>query len=147
MSKPIDVVLAFVAELAVFLRALRATTTEISRADLWAPLTARDSSGSRSRMGEIPGVGSFKLHGVGCRVELDSGAEIDFDWDREGRATFDRWRVRDFARSLGLDSFQDSELDDALMELCATGVLTQAHPGKFHVQERLVTPPTASDDA
>jgi hypothetical protein len=82
-----------------------------------------DPSGSRSRADVIPGVGSFKLHGVGCRFEFESGAEVDFDWDREDRPTFDRFRVIQFARSLGSE-VSASDVDVALRALRSAGVLS-----------------------
>lgn len=74
---------------------------------LW--LVPRDG-GEPVRSGVLYGLGTFKLHGRGCGFELDSGAYVDVDWDEEGRAVFDSWRVLMFARSIGDESVDGESL-------------------------------------
>ena len=63
---------------------------------LW--LVPRDGS-DPVRSGPLPGLGTFQLHGIGCRFELDTGEILDVDWDAHGRAIFDSWRLGIFAQS------------------------------------------------
>jgi hypothetical protein len=53
------------------------------------------------------------VHGIGCRFELDSGEDIDIDWDIEGRAVFDAWRLRTYALSIGQSDVSQDELLEA----------------------------------
>jgi hypothetical protein len=138
---PGDLVIGFITALGVCLRALRGTTSEVSRAEVRAPLTAVGSTGSRSREGSIDGVGKYQLHGIGCRFELESGEEVDFDWDPDGRPTFDVWRVRAYARSVGHDSVTADQLAEALASLCDDGVLSEAAGDGFHIRDGQNEPP------
>lgn len=138
---PRELTTGFITALGVCLRALRATTSEVSRAEVGAPLTAVGPSGDRSRVGSIEGVGHYKLHGIGCRFELESGEEVDFDWDPDGRPTFDVWRVRNYARSVGSDEVTADQLSEALASLCDDGVLSYAAGDGFHIRDGLSEPP------
>lgn len=64
--------------------------------------------------GVLPGVGEFQVHGRGCRFELDDGSFVDVDWDSEGRAVFDSWRVLMFARSSGDESVTRADIRTAM---------------------------------
>lgn len=61
-------------------------------------LVPRDGS-DPVQSGQLDGIGKFSLHGRGCRFELSTGEEVDVDWDADGRAIFDSWRIFQFARS------------------------------------------------
>lgn len=65
------------------------------------------------RVGRVGTLGWYRRHGVGCRFELDSGEVLDVDWDKEGRAVFDTWRMRSFALSIGLDDMDQESLRKA----------------------------------
>jgi hypothetical protein len=54
------------------------------------------------------------MHGRGCRFELANGAFVDVDWDEQGRAVFDSWRVLMFARSSGNATITRDEIRRAL---------------------------------
>lgn len=75
-----DVVAAFIPRLEMCLLELRAHLRSVGRDSPRTPMVATDTSGRRSRSGRFADWGYFQLHGVGCRVELDSGGEVDFDW-------------------------------------------------------------------
>lgn len=132
---PDDLVLGFIAALGVCVRAPQGTTTGVSRAEVGAPLTAVSPLGFRSRAGSVPGVGSYKLHGAGCRFELESGEAVDFDWDQGGRPVFDVWRVRDYARSVGSPGVDPDHLNEVLVVLCERGVLGRAERVGFFVSD------------
>ena len=63
----------------------------------------RNSKGA-IRSGKLPGLGTFERHGRGCRFELRAGEDLDVDWDEEGRAVFNSWRLLMFANSVGYTS-------------------------------------------
>lgn len=69
--------------------------------------------GPGQRSGRLDGLGHFELHGQGCRVDLDSGTVVDFDWDQDSREVFDGWRLQRFAKSLGDSGVAASTLVDA----------------------------------
>lgn len=71
--------------------------------------------GSPTRSGSLHGLGDFKLHGYGCQFELYSGEDLDLDWDAQGRAIFDSWRILMFARSIG-----DNLIDRETLRVAAT---------------------------
>ncbi len=73
--------------------------------------------GEPVRSGSLEGMGSFKLHGRGCQFGLTSGADVDVDWDAEGRAVFDSWRVLMYARSIGETSVDHGSLRQAASEV------------------------------
>jgi hypothetical protein len=72
------------------------------------------AEGPPVRVGELEGLGEFRLHGLGCRFELFDGRVVDIDWDFDGRAIFDSWRVLRFARSLGDEATTQQDIRHAL---------------------------------
>jgi hypothetical protein len=67
------------------------------------------AGGDLVRSGSLEGLGTFRLHGTGCAFELDTGEDLDVDWNLDdGRAVFDSWRIYLFALSQG-DSFVERE--------------------------------------
>ncbi|AEI10676.1 DUF6896 domain-containing protein [Cellulomonas gilvus] len=108
------IVSAFVRELRACTQALRVQFVGAWRAEVVEPLMLRPAGGGPGqRSGRLDGVGDFQVHGLGCRVELDSGAIVDFDWDEDMREVFDGWRLQNFAESLGDSGVAASALVDA----------------------------------
>lgn len=129
-----EIVLAYVANLGLCLDALRNHFDSVSRTGPTEPLVGRSALGDTSRTGRIEGVGVYTFHGAGCRFELDTGEEVDFDWNGDGDAIFDAWRLRNFARSRNdAGNFGAAELADAAGELVSAGVLAQVQDGWFRV--------------
>jgi hypothetical protein len=128
-----EIVVAFIALLGVCGRAFAAVSLGVSRSGPTEPLTAAVSHGSRVRSGIIEGLGSFHLHGIGCRFELDGGEDIDFDWDADGAVVFDSWRLRSFASSIGHGGFPDHDLTTAARDLVRRGVLIEVRDGWFSI--------------
>ncbi len=85
----------------------------------------------------IEGVGSFELHGVGCRFQMDSGEEVDFDWDERGHAVFDWWRIRAYARSVGAGEPEQAGVVAACRALADRGLLFETSNEWFTIQSRL----------
>lgn len=109
-----EVVLQFGDHLLRAVGALRENSVGVGRTGVGQPLTFETVTGSRLRSLPLPGIGTAKLHGRGCLIEFESGAEVDFDWDQERRETFDGWRLQQFARSIGHPDIGQDELVDAL---------------------------------
>lgn len=131
-----EIVTSFVALLGLSQLELRARFSSIERSTPVSPLMAWTENGSGSRSGTIPGFGSFQLHGFGCRVVLESGEEVDFDWDSQGRAVFDGWRLRTFATSVGQSGTTEDDLVEAARALADHGLLAEGdEPGWFYVAE------------
>jgi len=128
-----DVVAGYLAALGMALRALMQSTTGVDRSGGGLPLEVTTLAGARVRRGQIDGVGAFRLHGAGCAFELDSGEDVDFDWDTDGRPIFDLWRLRNYGRSIGEDEVTDADLADALESLVRAGVLAEAGDGWFRL--------------
>lgn len=104
-----EIVEAFAMLTARCLDALVAKYEGTERPTVWTGLFLQPRDGGEPvRSGALEGLGIFKLHGRGCQFELDSGADVDVDWDAEGRAVFDSWRVLMYARSIG-DTCVDQE--------------------------------------
>lgn len=81
---------------------------------LW--LVPRDGS-DPVRSGRLDEWCAFHLHGRGCRFELDTGEDLDVDWDDDGRAVFDSWRILMFARSIGNETVSKESLRTAAMQM------------------------------
>lgn len=128
-----EILVAFLTLLGVCVRALVATTRGADRETITSPLHVTDESGRRVRDGEVAGLGSFHLHGVGCRFELDGGEDVDFDWDAEGNVVFDGWRLRSFAQSVGVDSLEVTDFDSSARSLVSRGLLQERRPGWFSI--------------
>lgn len=133
MTAPADVVSTFIAKLEMSLWHLRGHTIGVERSSSSAPLIATTRSGETARTGRLDDWGTFHLHGVGCLIELDTGEEVDFDWDAEGRPIFDGWRLRQFARSAGEERFSTDSLVEAARQLVAKGVLAETPDGWFRL--------------
>ena len=129
-----ELVSSYIASLSLCLRALRSEFDSVTRADATAPLVARSHAGERKRSGRIEGLGTYQLHGVGCRLELDTGEEVDFDWDRDGNAIFTPWRLRTFAESLGIMDVEEGELAKACRDFVRDGLLEEAEGQSFRIQ-------------
>ncbi len=90
---------------------LAAVSVGVRRSGPTEPLTAATNSGKRVREGTIAGLGSFHLHGIGCRFELEGGEDVDFDWDTNGDVVFDAWRLRSFASSIGHEGINEDDFN------------------------------------
>ncbi|WP_418057503.1 DUF6896 domain-containing protein [Pimelobacter simplex] len=80
------------------------------------------------RTGVLDGRVRFQLHGIGCRFELDDGTDVDVDWDDNGYAVFDSWRILMYAHSIGDERVERDELRVAAAEHPR---LTQVTPDWF----------------
>jgi hypothetical protein len=111
------------------LNALLAQYDGMDRPVIWTGLFLRPRSGGDPvRSGALEGLGSFKIHGRGCQFELESGADVDMDWDDEGRAVFNSWRLMMYARSVGVGSVDQESLRVAASEATT---LVQVGPDLF----------------
>ena len=128
---PADVIAAYLKDLRRCLDAFMEQYAGIDREGLGPMMAIDRHGGSRSREGELTGLGEFKLHGYGCRVELISGASVDFDWDPDGAPVFDGWRLHCFAESMGWDEFSRDELTAAAEWLAGGGLLDARRRGWF----------------
>ena len=88
--------------------------------------------GERVRVVEIHGVGTLRIHGSGCVAEFESGEDLDFDWDADGRPVFDGWRLRSFGRSIGRD-VPEHELMGEARSMARSGILEEVPGGWFRV--------------
>lgn len=115
---PREIVETFVQLTARCLDALVVKFEGTERPTVWTGLFVQPRDGSNPiRSGVLEGLGTFKLHGRGCQFELDSGAGVDVDWDSDGRAVFDSWRILMFARSLGDESVDQESLRAAALQV------------------------------
>lgn len=95
------------------------------RPTVWTGLFLRPRDGGDPvRSGPLRGLGRFNLHGCGCAFELDSGEDLDVDWDDDGRAVFNSWKLRFFALSIGNDHVSREEL--RLAAIADAGILQLA---------------------
>jgi hypothetical protein len=108
---PQEVVESFVQLTARCLDALISQYSGQERPTVWTGLWLTPRDGSQPvRAGSLATSGTFKLHGIGCQFELDSGEDLDVDWDSEGRAVFNSFRILMFARSIGDESVDQEAL-------------------------------------
>lgn len=104
----------FAQRLALVIDALREQFTGAWRPQTTVPLMLFADVGKPGvREGELVGVGSFVLHGCGCRVVAHDGAVIDFDWDASGQEIVDGWRILTFAESVGVADYDRNVLASA----------------------------------
>ncbi|GAB3622383.1 hypothetical protein GCM10027418_04650 [Mariniluteicoccus endophyticus] len=117
---PGEIVEAFVQLTAQCLDALVVRFEGTERPTIWTGVLLQPRDGSHLvRSGALDCLGTFRLHGRGCRFELESGADVDVDWDAEGRAVFDSWRVLMYARSIGEASVDQESLRQAALDAVA----------------------------
>lgn len=117
---PRDIVDAFTHLTAQCLDALVCKYEGTERPTVWTGLLLRPRDGGEPvRSGALEGLGTFILHGDGCRFELDSGEVVDVDWDAKGCAVFDSWRVLMYARSIGDTSVDQGSLRQAASRVAA----------------------------
>ena len=65
----------------------------------------------------------YFVHGIGCRLVLPDGSEIDLDVTAEGRPSFDAWRVQQWARSIGDEVPSDASIQEEAAALVEGGRL------------------------
>ncbi|MFC9772550.1 MULTISPECIES: DUF6896 domain-containing protein [unclassified Pseudarthrobacter] len=111
MSDPAAIVDSFVRLTSRCLDALLTVYGGNERPTVWTGLWLVPRDGSDPvRSGVLEGLGSFHLHGIGCRFELDTGEDVDIDWDWDGRAVFNSWRLLMYAHSTGDETVTRQEL-------------------------------------
>jgi len=99
------------------LEAIRSAYDGIERTSMTTPAWLHPKlEGAPVRYGLLGSIGSFRLHGRGCQFELIDGEVLDIDWDDEGRAIFDSWRILMFAQSVGESSIDRESLRAAAMQ-------------------------------
>lgn len=81
-----------------------------------------------SDRGGIDEIGVFRLHGRGCRFEVESGAVVDVDWDEHGRAVIGSWGMLMYARAIGDESITRESLRAAASD---SPMLTQLDRDTF----------------
>ncbi|WP_248582729.1 hypothetical protein [Nocardioides sp. InS609-2] len=114
---PREIVDTFAQLTALCLDALIINYEGTERPTVWTGLFLRPRDGGDPvRFGVLEGLGTFKLHGRGCQFELESGADLDVDWDSEGQAVFDSWHILMYARSVG-----DEGVDQEALRVAASG--------------------------
>ena len=123
-----DVTVRYADHLVLALSAVRSQSAGVSRLAPGQPLTFETASGANVRSLRLPGVGTASLHGRGCLIEFDSGAEVDFDWDQARREVFDSWRLEQFARSIDERSISRDQL---VLALRSDGRFVETEPGWF----------------
>lgn len=74
------------------------------------------------QIGEIPGVGSYYFHGIGCGVELGGQGTVDIDWDPAGDLIIDAYKIRRWLAGLGVD-FAENEIVAGLQTLADSGAV------------------------
>jgi hypothetical protein len=115
---PHEIVETFAQMTAQCLDALIDNYDGTERPTVWTGLFLRPRNGGEPvRSGALEGLATFKLHGRGCQFELVTGADVDVDWDSEGRAVFDSWRVLMYAQSIGEVSVDQRTLRQAATEV------------------------------
>lgn len=97
---------------------------------LW--LVPRDGS-DPVRSGRLNECCAFHLHGRGCRFELDTGEDLDVDWDDDGRAVFNSWRILMFAQSIGNETVSKESLRAAAAQ---SPSILQIAPDQFTWPDR-----------
>ncbi|WP_457966606.1 DUF6896 domain-containing protein [Arthrobacter sp. D1-29] len=128
-STPHEIVESFVRLTARCLDTLITRHAGTERPTVWTGLflVPRDGSGP-VRSGQLNGLGTFALHGRGCRFELHTGEALDVDWDDSGRAVFDSWRILMFAKSIG---DQKTKIEDLETAAGQTSSIIQIAPDQF----------------
>jgi len=108
---PLEVVEGFADLAERCLERIQSDYEGIERSSMTSPARLVPKSGDAPvRSGLLGSIGKFQLHGQGCQFELRDGAVLDIDWDVEGRATFDSWRILMFGKSVGERSVDKESL-------------------------------------
>ncbi|WP_045730414.1 DUF6896 domain-containing protein [Pseudarthrobacter chlorophenolicus] len=124
MSDPAAIVETFVRLTSRCLDALLTVYGGNERPTVWTGLWLVPRDGSDPvRSGVLDELGSFHLHGVGCRFELDSGEDLDVDWDWDGRAVFNSWRILMYAHSTGDEAVTEQALRATALQAPSVVVL------------------------
>lgn len=128
-TAPHEIVDSFLRLTARCLDALLTQYGGTERPTVWTGLFLVPRDGSDPvRSGSLEGLGTFHLHGRGCRFELETGEDLDVDWDDDGRAVFNSWRILMFARTMGDQSIKLDALEAAAAQ---TPSIVQIAPDEF----------------
>lgn len=85
-------------------------------------------TGGRARTGRVGDL-DYLVHGrMGLRLQAPEGGSVDVDVLSDGRATFDAWRVQQFAVSLGQPEPEAAEIETVCEELVSSGALRRERP-------------------
>ncbi|MFI1940673.1 DUF6896 domain-containing protein [Streptomyces purpureus] len=77
---------------------------------------------------------SYSVHGRGCRMVGPDGAQIDLDLLLDGAEAFDAWRLRVFARSVGMSPVPlESDLVQECRAMVREGIMGEPEPGWFRL--------------
>jgi hypothetical protein len=128
-----DILIGYLTRLGLARAAIRSNFAGVYRSSPVEPLMAHCEDGSRRRYGQLDGIGSFELHGFGCRVEFDSGEAIDFDWNDDGDEIFEEWRLKYYAESIGASDVSCTALIAACGRLVDAGILEEDEEGWFRI--------------
>jgi hypothetical protein len=84
----------------------------------------------RPRQGVMPSGVEYFVHGLGCRlVSRPDGQMIDLDVADSGETKFDLWRVKQWAKSAGVDYPGDEAIAGEAELLARRGVLREMREG------------------
>lgn len=80
----------------------------------------------RPRRGVTASCVGYQVHGLGCLfIDRRDRSEIDLDELPDGRPTFDVWRVKRWAESMGFDYPDDKAIEVEAAALVERGALMQ----------------------
>jgi len=88
--------------------------------------------------GVLQGGYTYKKHGYGCFVRLET-AEIDFDFGERGEINgFDAWRLRCFAQDrLARFRYQsEAEIEEDFLRAAASGEILDSGSGLYYLAPR-----------
>lgn len=98
-------------------------------------LAGMSRTGDIERQGLFESGDEFSFHGAGCRVLLEDGTEIDFDWDSDGRQVFDPWRLAGYLESRGLND-EATRAGELLDSAARHGLITAARGGFYYFTDQ-----------
>jgi hypothetical protein len=131
MKSVAEIVDNFLVGLGAAIAAVQNHFLSVSRSEPTKPLMGWTIDDEHRKRGTIPGVGDFLFHGFGCRIEFDEGQLIDFDWSADGEVTFDGWRVKQYADSVGDRGRSVADFTACLEDRAASGELSAVGDGWF----------------
>jgi hypothetical protein len=126
-----NTVRAFLRELA---RVVQEVPDRVSGADSIADIVRLAIQHEVPRQATLDNGLEYAVHGIGCRITLPNGHEVDVDISEDGSEMFDPWRLLMFAESTDSTDLPSQEtLRQECVRLVAGGALRQPEPGWFAV--------------